>query len=301
MITLNQATQTTISVGVPVYNGAAYIQKALDSLLSQTYTDFELIISDNASTDATESICRGYAEQDVRIKYYRQSENLGAVANFQYVLNKACGKYFMWAACDDIWSNDWIEGMLETLQKTGATMAFGKVVHIDSKGAHLDHPANNATFSYRGSALVRRMSFFLAHEALGKANVINCLYDIGMRGQLDAMLAEYSSGKAKFDYTLIYNSLQFGELVKAEHGQILKRVHAAGEGAKSEIKGSSTFIGWDNLKRILWPVLPGLLTDYFSHSGMLEKVIMIVLLPFKLFGAYIFSLKNLYLKLRRVK
>ena len=101
-----------ISIGMPVYNGAKFIREALNSLLGQTFTDFELIISDNASTDETETICREYAAKDVRIKYVRQVENLGAVANFKYVLDFATGEYFMWAAADDVWDQKWIEKLL---------------------------------------------------------------------------------------------------------------------------------------------------------------------------------------------
>lgn len=98
-----------ISIGMPVYNGEQYIKSALDSLLGQTFSDFELIISDNASTDETERICREYAGQDQRIRYLRQPTNLGAEANFQYVLDEARSEYFMWAACDDIRSQDFVE------------------------------------------------------------------------------------------------------------------------------------------------------------------------------------------------
>jgi len=91
-----------VSIGMPVYNGEKFIRDALDSLLAQTFTDFELIISDNASTDDTEAICRGYAAKDARIRYVRQAENLGAAANFKFVLDEAVGEYFMWAAHDDV-------------------------------------------------------------------------------------------------------------------------------------------------------------------------------------------------------
>jgi len=92
-----------VSIGMPVYNGEKFICKALDSLLSQTFSDFELIISDNASTDNTEALCLEYAACDSRIRYVRQEENQGPLANFQYVLDEAVGEYFMWAACDDYW------------------------------------------------------------------------------------------------------------------------------------------------------------------------------------------------------
>jgi glycosyltransferase involved in cell wall biosynthesis len=81
-----------ISIGMPAYNGEQYIRKALDSLLAQDYGNFELIISDNASTDATLQICREYAEKDQRIRVCVQSRNIGPIANFRAVSEMAQGK-----------------------------------------------------------------------------------------------------------------------------------------------------------------------------------------------------------------
>jgi len=99
----------TVSIGLPVYNGEKFIREVLDSLLAQTFTGFELVISDNASTDGTEAICREYAARDPRIRYVRQSVNRGPAANFQFVFDEAVGEYFMWAACDDPRSPDFLE------------------------------------------------------------------------------------------------------------------------------------------------------------------------------------------------
>ena len=82
----------------------------------QTVGDFEIIISDNASTDQTEALCRDYAERDQRIRYFRQPANLGAEANFVYVLERAACKYFMWAAADDVRSPDFIAANLNFLE-----------------------------------------------------------------------------------------------------------------------------------------------------------------------------------------
>ncbi|HEY8035037.1 MAG TPA: glycosyltransferase family 2 protein [Methylobacter sp.] len=297
----NQERKIIVSIGMPVYNGEKYIRDALDSLLNQSITEFELIISDNASTDNTETICRGYAEEDARIKYFRQSVNLGAAANFQFVLNKACGRYFMWAACDDKWSGDWIQDMLESLQDTGAEMAFGKVVHIDSNGALIDHPANYASFSFMGSALIRRVNFYLGYEALGKANVIGCLYDMAMRGELNIMLMECISGQCKFDYTLIYNSLKCGELVEAKQGYLYKRLHDESEGSQNSVKGGNIFWSLRGISRKVWPFLPGLIGDYLSHSSVIEKAILILLLPVKSCMAYLFGLRQIILRIKNVE
>ena len=110
------ASNPKISIGIPVYQAEKYIRSALDSLLVQTYTDFEVIISDNASTDETSNICQEYANLDNRIKYVRQPVNQGAAVNFEFVLNAARGEYFMWAAHDDIWSPDFIQINLSFLE-----------------------------------------------------------------------------------------------------------------------------------------------------------------------------------------
>jgi len=92
-----------ISIGLPVYNGQRFIKKKLDTILAQSYTNFELIISDNASTDLTSKICEEYAKTDKRILYFRQKKNMGIRWNFNFVLEQAKSDYFVWAAVDDVW------------------------------------------------------------------------------------------------------------------------------------------------------------------------------------------------------
>jgi len=120
-----------ISIGMPVYNGALFLRQAVDSLCSQTFTDFELIISDNASTDDTESICRDYARKDHRIRYERLSENQGSVKNFNRLVGLARGKYFKWAAADDICLPTYLESTLGVMESdpevVWAHSQFGKI------------------------------------------------------------------------------------------------------------------------------------------------------------------------------
>jgi glycosyltransferase involved in cell wall biosynthesis len=105
-----------ISVGLPVYNAEAYLVEAIESHLSQSYADFELVISDNASTDATRSICESYAKRDSRIKYFRQKENWGASWNHARVFSLCNREYFRWAAADDIPSAALLEETVHLLQ-----------------------------------------------------------------------------------------------------------------------------------------------------------------------------------------
>jgi glycosyltransferase involved in cell wall biosynthesis len=91
-----------ITVGLPVYNGESFIADAINSILNQTFTNFKLIISDNASTDKTSDICKSFQMQDERIDYIRQNENIGMYGNLAFTLDQADTKYFMWLAADDL-------------------------------------------------------------------------------------------------------------------------------------------------------------------------------------------------------
>ena len=129
---INTNKKPKVSIGMPVYNGEKYIREALDSLLAQTFTDFELIISDNCSTDNTDSICKEYALKDSRIKYIRQLKNIGPTANFKFVLQKAKADYFMWAAHDDRWRSNFLEKLSSILSNDSACgLAFSNYIVRD--------------------------------------------------------------------------------------------------------------------------------------------------------------------------
>jgi glycosyltransferase involved in cell wall biosynthesis len=113
---MNSELKATVTIGMPVYNAASTIRAALDSLLGQTYRDFTLVISDNASSDNTEAICREYGAHDSRIRYVRQSTTLSAAMNFRCVLFEAHTPYFMWAAGDDLWAPTFVERTLTFLE-----------------------------------------------------------------------------------------------------------------------------------------------------------------------------------------
>ena len=97
-----------VSIGMPVYNGERFISEAIDSILNQSFTDFELIITDNDSDDRTEEICTTYANQDSRISYHRNPNNLGAAGNYNLTFKLARGEYFKWAAHDDMLEPEFI-------------------------------------------------------------------------------------------------------------------------------------------------------------------------------------------------
>lgn len=111
------SSRANVTVGMIVYNAAEYLDDTLASLTAQSFSDFILLISDNASTDASYEILQKWAEKDSRIKLVRQPENIGAVKNFEYVLEHAETEWFMCAAHDDKWSPNYIEELYKTAQE----------------------------------------------------------------------------------------------------------------------------------------------------------------------------------------
>lgn len=129
-----------VSLGLPVYNGQDYLAEAIQSLLAQTYTDFELIISDNASTDQTESICRAFAERDPRIRYYRQPQNRGGMWNFNETFRRSRAPYFKWAAHDDTCAPTYLQRCVEVLDsRPELAWCYAQSAKIDQLGQLVTH------------------------------------------------------------------------------------------------------------------------------------------------------------------
>lgn len=147
-----------ISVGVPVYNDALFLGRALEDLAAQTFKDFEVIISDNASTDSTPEICQAFTEKFAFFRYVRQDGNIGPQRNFQFVLEKARGRYFVWAASDDRRDPDFLRSLMSALQgNSAATSAFCEFANIDND----DRPIGSFDFDYSSPYRTVRLAKFL--------------------------------------------------------------------------------------------------------------------------------------------
>ena len=267
-----------VSIGMPVYNGERFIREALDSLLAQTFTGFELIISDNASTDATESICRNYAEQDSRIHYIRQRKNLGALLNFQFVMNEAHGEYFMWAACDDRWDRNWIALLCNKLDETERCAAFGRLLQIDEHSQLIEHPATHNSFQFTGSCLKRRISFFVEFEGKGKANLF---YSLFRREALEGIdLAKYDA-----DYLALFDLLTRLEFVSVSNVFLYKRIHASSDGTVKPKTNTKRLLDIVTL-RLLWRDFC-VANSYLNHASGGEWLALAMLIPVKIFNNHI--------------
>ena len=128
----------TISIGLPVYNGEAQLAASLESLLAQTFEDFEIVISDNHSTDATERICREFVARDRRVQYVRSEKNRGVAWNYNRVFELSTGRYFKWASSNDVHGSTFLQRCLDVLESNaGAVLAYTKTRLIDATGAVL--------------------------------------------------------------------------------------------------------------------------------------------------------------------
>jgi glycosyltransferase involved in cell wall biosynthesis len=128
-------TAPRLSIGLPVYNGEDYLAESLDNLLGQTYQDFELIISDNASTDGTSDICRRYGQQDSRIRYVRQPRNIGSSPNHNFVFQQSRSELFKWAAADDVYAPELIERCISALDEhPEVVLAHSWTAAVDGAG-----------------------------------------------------------------------------------------------------------------------------------------------------------------------
>ena len=124
-----------LTIGLPVYNGERYIESAIISLLQQTFTDFELVISDNGSTDRTPEIVQALQLRDTRIAFHRNTENIGAAANFNLVAKRAAGTFFAWANHDDLWASTYYERCIAALLKDeSAILSYAKSAKICDDG-----------------------------------------------------------------------------------------------------------------------------------------------------------------------
>lgn len=273
---------------MPVFNGESFLREALDSLLVQTYSNFELIISDNASTDITQSICLDYQKLDQRIRYIRQKENIGALANFQFVLNEAEGDYFTWAACDDKWDNLWVECLYEKIAGSNNSAVFGKLVQIDEKSQVISHPATMNSFDFSGNTLKRRISFFLEFEGKGKANLFYSLYKREMFKNVELIIY-------KQDYYALFDWLRRIQFVSVNDVHLYKRIHVMSEGAVKTKSLVQKILEVITLQTVFKNA--AIARGYLAHTSGVESLIFTMLIPVKIMMSHIFYVRNFSKKL----
>lgn len=269
-----------VSIGMPVYNGEKYIKEALYSLLAQTFTDFELIISDNHSTDETPKICQEFACKDSRIRYIRQDKNIGAIANFEFVLQEASSNFFMWAASDDFWSENWIELLYNVASEHQNVAAFGKVLTVNKSSQTIKHLADKQKYNFVGSKVIRRIKYFLFPESMGKANVAYSMFRT--EGLKKINISSYD-----FDYILIFDLLHYLEIKSVPNTFLFKRLHNEAVGNQPSITNP-----YRKVFEKFIPISLSLFKEYLLHGDFLERILIVILTPVKMLLIYSCLIKN---------
>lgn len=207
-----------VSIGMPVYNGERYLEQTLQSVLGQTFTDFVLYITDNASTDRTEAICREYAARDPRIVYRRNPVNVGAAGNYELCFQAAKSPYFRWQNADDPIEPTLLEDCLRVLeQRPDVVLAYGQTRMIDSEGRTIRDYEDKLDLQQ-----ARAADRFIA--ALDNIDMQNHMYGLIRRDALahTARLKGYKSA----DINLIVELALYGKYVQIPKHLFNRRLHA---------------------------------------------------------------------------
>lgn len=208
-----------VSVGLPVYNGERYLRTALDSLLSQSFDDIEVVVCDNASTDATQQICEEYLARDDRVRYLRQHRNMGAAHNYNCTLELARGELFKWAAHDDVCRPDFIRRCVDEFERD----VDGELVLVHPRALLIDDEGEPIKLDPDDLALaeddpVRRFAHVIRH-----VSAANAVFGLFPRAALErtARIAPHEAS----DWTLLAELALHGQFRCVDDVLFERRIH----------------------------------------------------------------------------
>lgn len=241
-------------VGLPVYNGEDFLEDSLKGLLSQTYTNFKIVISDNGSTDKTQQICQDYAARDSRIDYHRHEINRGAAWNYNYAFEVERSEYFKWAAHDDICQPEYLERCVEILDRyPSVVLAYPRTRFIDERG-ELIRPDYTDDLNLRQSKPHQRYGQYL--DVLYRTGPQGCSKISPIWGVIRTeilrktpLIGNYNAS----DLTLLSELALWGEFFEIPEYLFLRREHA-GQSVKAHRSASERAAWFDPTnKRVTLP------------------------------------------------
>jgi len=279
-----------LTIGLPVFNGEKFLEKRIQNILSQTFQDFELIISDNDSTDSTSKICIDFKEKDERIQYFRQEKNIGGILNYEFVLKKAKTKYFVFATADDLWSEAFLSKNIMILNDNSSIVgSIGEIKWVGDNMTDIKKPKikNNlfmnfyqkiqsrygsyGSFSIFDNTYEKRAIQYL--KKLISHDPSNILYSIFRTEELQKCISPklfieqfYSS----FWNNMCLNILEYGNIHLSEDNQIFYYAGGSGAGVtpitqyiKKQITLKQCIIPWGS--QIAWCVHKFGIKFFFKH------------------------------------
>jgi glycosyltransferase involved in cell wall biosynthesis len=223
-----------VSIGVPVHNGERFLALTLDSLLAQTYRDFEIIIGDNASTDRTEEIGRTYAAKDPRVRYVRHEHNLGLARNYMRLLELARGELFRWAAADDLSGPESLRACVAALDREPlAVMAYPKTTLIDESGRVLQDYEDNLDLPFPQPSV----RFQLVLSRLALCNAVFGLMRTSVLRQTRGMRSYVAS-----DIPFLAELALYGRFIEVPERLFFRRFHPQASSALTGAALHSLFV-----------------------------------------------------------
>ena len=260
--------QHRVSILIPVYNGGDLFRETLDSFLAQTFADFEILISDNASTDQTEAIAREYAARDPRIRYSRNLTNIGLGLNHNVAFGQAKGEYFKWAAADDLCCSTYLERCVQVLDRDpSVVLAYPKTRFIGSNRQPL--PIEDPGWPLMSDSAVERFRYVLHH--CHWANVILGLVRKTAMAKT-RLMPTYPGG----DFRVIGELSLLGKFYEVPEYLFMRRLHERSSSQHTKDIGWESNYWTGRCDKLPWPFLH-LKADHFvslmrSRVGVLDKI-----------------------------
>ena len=253
-------TSPKLSIGLPVYNREKFLRQSLDALLDQTFTDFELIISDNASTDGTEEICREYAQRDGRIRYYRNRSNIGAPRNFNQTFDLSSSKYFKWATSDDLCAPQFLELAVGVLERDlTVVLCYAKSTIIAEDGSPIEAYEDKlhlteAKASQRFMWLLNTIGLCHQHQGVIRSAAL----------RQTAMLKEHTPS----DVNLVAELSLYGKFYELPQRLFFRRLHPyAGSWERSDMIRQTAFYDPGRIYRIDLHCF----REHFAYLGAIRR------------------------------
>lgn len=223
-----------VSIGLPVYNGEGFLSQTLDSLLSQTFTDFEVIVSDNASVDGSKAIAESYARRDDRVRVVSSEYNRGAAWNYKHVLDLARGRYFRWAPSDDLFALESLACCVPVLdQHPEAVLCYPKTTLIDAQGQVLQPYEDN--LDLRQTSTVER--YKAAIKQIGMTNVIYGLMRTNVLRQT-RLIGNFPGA----DLVFVTELALFGQFHEIDKRLFFRRMHSGASSSIQSLDGIQAFM-----------------------------------------------------------
>jgi glycosyltransferase involved in cell wall biosynthesis len=248
-----------VTIGVPVYNGERFLPQCLDSLLSQTYRAFVLLISDNASTDRTQQICHGYVKSDPRVRYHRNPLNIGLYGNFNQVLRLIRTPYIKLASADDFWAPTMLADAIQQMQSDASlVLCYPRAVLVNEDGEEIGRYDKSPNLMEVDPTLRFR-------RVLNESGLINQLMGVMRTAAVHSMLPLMKQPAA--DWVFLAELSLYGKIMELPKFQYFRRFH---EGSSSWDRESQShqvrLVSSEGTRRVH-------LRAWKHHCGLMRRVV----------------------------